>query len=179
MFSQYPSNDRWCSRSGFPDGQKLKTAASIVIGPLHSFPLNLKYHRLHLLLLWTLMFPWNETLSAELDCSLLNAQSWNKIKHIVVRRATVCDEWRMWWLFQNNSSQDYFLMFRNTVINSLNLCCPYIQMAMNHFITHDGFNLLFSFKKNQSRGKCNLVLYVVCCQTVGERGDVLLWNILI
>ena len=24
------------------------------------------------------MFPWNETLSAELDCSLLNAQYWNK-----------------------------------------------------------------------------------------------------
>ena len=24
------------------------------------------------------MFPWNETLSAELDWSLLNAQSWNK-----------------------------------------------------------------------------------------------------
>ena len=40
------------------------------------------------------MFPWNETLSAELDCSLLNAQSWNKIKqikYIVVRQATVCN----------------------------------------------------------------------------------------
>ena len=42
------------------------------------------------------MFPWNEALSAELDCSLLNAQSWNKIKHIkhiLVRRATLCNDW--------------------------------------------------------------------------------------
>ena len=42
------------------------------------------------------MFPWNETLSAELDCSLLNAQSWNKnkqIKHIVVRWSTVYNDW--------------------------------------------------------------------------------------
>ena len=42
------------------------------------------------------MFPWNETLSAELDCSLLNAQSWNKIKqikHIVVRWSTMCNDW--------------------------------------------------------------------------------------
>ena len=41
------------------------------------------------------MFPWNETLSAELDCSLLNAQAWNKINqinHIVVRRATMCND---------------------------------------------------------------------------------------
>ena len=41
------------------------------------------------------MFPWNETLSAELDCSLLKAQSWNKstqIKHIVVGRETVCND---------------------------------------------------------------------------------------
>ena len=41
------------------------------------------------------MFPWNETLSAELDSSFLNAQSWNKskqIKHIVVRGATVCND---------------------------------------------------------------------------------------
>ena len=28
------------------------------------------------------MLPWNETLRAELDCSLLNAQSWNKTKRI-------------------------------------------------------------------------------------------------
>ena len=65
---------------------------SIVTGQLHSFPMNLKYQRLHLLLPQTLMFPWNETLSAELDCILLNAHSWNKIKqidHIVVRQATV------------------------------------------------------------------------------------------
>ena len=42
------------------------------------------------------MFPWNETLSAELDCILLNAQSWNKIKqikHIVVRWSTVYNDW--------------------------------------------------------------------------------------
>ena len=42
----------------------------------------------------TLMLPWNETLSAELDCSFLNAQSWNQIKeikHIVERRAIVCN----------------------------------------------------------------------------------------
>ena len=42
------------------------------------------------------MFPWNETLSAELDCSLLNAQFWNKIKqikHIEVMQATVCNDW--------------------------------------------------------------------------------------
>ena len=63
----------------------------IVIGQLHSFPMNLKYQRLHLLLPWTLMFPWNETLSTELDCSLLNAQSRNKIKqikHIVRSKAS-------------------------------------------------------------------------------------------
>ena len=41
------------------------------------------------------MLPWNETLSAEQDCSLLNAQSWNKIKqikHIVITRATLCND---------------------------------------------------------------------------------------
>ena len=82
MFSQYPSNDRWYSWLPiFPDGQELYKAASIVIGPLHSLPLNLKYHLLHLLWFWILVFPWNETLSAEEDCSLLNAQSWNKIEH--------------------------------------------------------------------------------------------------
>ena len=46
MFSQYPSNDLWWNSSGLPDSQLLYTTASIVIGPLHSFPLNLKNHRL-------------------------------------------------------------------------------------------------------------------------------------
>ena len=76
MFSQYPSNDLWWSRLGFPDGQPLYTTASIVIGPLHSFPLNLKNHLLHLEELYTLIFPWNETLMAVSDCSLLNEQSY-------------------------------------------------------------------------------------------------------
>ena len=78
MFSQNPSNDLWWSRLGFLDGQLLYTTASIVIGPLHSFPLNLKNHLLHLEELYTLIFPWNETLMAVSDCSLLNEQSYNK-----------------------------------------------------------------------------------------------------
>ena len=79
MFSQYPSNDLWWSRLGFPDGQLLYTTASIVIGPLHSFPLNLKNHRLHLTEVpLTLIFPWNETLIAVSDCTLLNEQSYKK-----------------------------------------------------------------------------------------------------
>ena len=79
MFSQYPSNDLWWSSWGFPDGQLLYTAASIVIGTLYSFPLNLKNHRLHFLKVpLTLVFPWNETLIAVSDCSLLNEQSYKK-----------------------------------------------------------------------------------------------------
>ena len=81
MFSQYPSNDLWWSRLGFPDGQLLYTAASIVIGPLHSFPLNLKNHRLHLTELpQTSVFPWNETLIAVSDWILLNKQSYKKCR---------------------------------------------------------------------------------------------------
>ena len=56
------------------------------------------------------MLPWNETLSAELDCSFLNAQSWNKIKeikHIVERRAIVCNN------DTNYSSQGYFLILKS------------------------------------------------------------------
>ena len=52
------------------------------------------------------MLPWNETLSAELDCSLLNAHSWNKtkqIKHIVVMQVMIDT---------NNSGQDYFLILK-------------------------------------------------------------------
>ena len=66
MFSQYPSNDRWCSTLGLPteDGQELNRTASVGTGLLHSRPFNLIYHRLHL---WpvpaTLMIPWNETLA--------------------------------------------------------------------------------------------------------------------
>ena len=89
------------------------------------------------------MFPWNETLSAELDCSLLNAQSWNKIKqinHIVVRRATVL------MIDINNSSQEYFLMFKNSVIASI-FVVP-IHMARNHFITHDGFPFFVQKESN-------------------------------
>ena len=66
---------------GIPDDQSLYTTASMVIGPLHSLPLNLKYQRLHLLSPMTLIFPWKETLSAVSDCSLLNEQSCkNEIK---------------------------------------------------------------------------------------------------
>ena len=55
--------------------------ASIVIGSLHSLPLNLKNHRLHLLEEpYTLAFPWNETLIAESDCNLLDEQSWKETK---------------------------------------------------------------------------------------------------
>ena len=75
----------------------------------------------------------------------------------------------------NNSSKDYFLIFKNSVITSIFVVL--IRMARNHFITHDGFPFLV--QKNQSRRKCNLVIYVMCWQTVGGREDVLLFNILI
>ena len=58
------------------------------------------------------MLPWNETLSAEVDCSLLNAQSWNKIKqikHIVVSE----QPWVV--IDSNNPGQDYFLFFKKTL----------------------------------------------------------------
>ena len=88
----------------------------------------------------------------------------------------------------NYSSQDYFLMFKNSLIASIFVV--FIHMARNHFITHDGFPVFFFFvvvvvvvvvffKKNQSRGKCNLVFYVMYWQKMGERGDVLQSNILI
>ena len=48
------------------------------MGPLHSFPLNLKYQRLHLLSPIIRMFPWKDTFSAVLSCSLLKEQSWIK-----------------------------------------------------------------------------------------------------
>ena len=87
MFSQYPSNDRWCSwLAALPDGQLLYTTASIVIGPLHSFPLNLKYHRLHPPEVSDLRFPWNETLSAVFDVSLLKVQS---CERIIVKKTTI------------------------------------------------------------------------------------------
>ena len=77
----------------------------------------------------------------------------------------------------NYSSQDYFLMFKNSVIASIFVVR--IHMARNHFrVTHDGFlSFFFVFcffllKKNQRRGKCNLVIYVMCWQTVSKRGDV-------
>ena len=79
------------------------------------------------------MFPWNETLSAEIDYSLLNAQSWNNIKQIkpfVVRRATVC----------NN-----FLKFENSVIAEIFVVL--IHMARNHFITYDAFPFLVQKEK--------------------------------
>ena len=87
MFSQYPSNDRWCSwLAALPDGHLLYTTASIVIGPLHSFPLNLKYHRLHPSEVSDLRFPWNETLSAVFDVSLLKVQS---CERIIVEKTTI------------------------------------------------------------------------------------------
>ena len=71
------------------------------------------------------------------------------------------------------SCQDYFLMFKNSERASFFVVL--IHMARNHFVTHDGFLFFFfSFKKNQSRGKCNLVIYVMCWQKVSEREDVLL-----
>ena len=66
----------------------------------------------------------------------------------------------------NNSSQDYFLTFKNSVIASIFVVL--IHMARNHFITQDFFPF-FSFKKNQSREKCNLVIYVMYWQTVSEK----------
>ena len=87
MFSQYPSNDRWCSwLAALPDGHLLYTTASIVIGPLHSFPLNLKYHRLHPPEVSDLRFPWNETLSAVFDVSFLKVQSCDRI---IVKKTTI------------------------------------------------------------------------------------------
>ena len=148
------------------------TAASIVIGPLHSFPLNLKYQRLHLELVpSTLMFPWNETLSAELDCSLLNAQSWNKIKqikHIVIRRATVYNT--------NYSCQDYFLMFKNNVIASFLLSLSiWPGIILSRRLVFLFLFSFFSFKKNQSRGKCNLVINVMFGQ-LWVRGETFIFE---
>ena len=88
----------------------------------------------------------------------------------------------------NYSSQDYFLTFKNSVIASIFVVL--IHIARNHFITHDGFPVffflllllfffVFFFKKSQSKGKCNLVIYVMYWQKIGERGDVLQSNILI
>ena len=70
----------------------------------------------------------------------------------------------------NNSSQDYFLIFKNSVIGSIFVVLIY--MARNHFITQDCFP--FFVQKNQSGEKCNLVIYVICLQTASERGDVFL-----
>ena len=42
-------------------------------------------------------------------------------------------------------------------------------MARNHFIRHDVF--FFSYKKNESRGKCYLVIYLMRWQTVSKRGE--------
>ena len=38
----------------------------------------------------------------------------------------------------NNSSQDYFLMCKNSVVAKIFVVL--IHMARNHFITHDGFS---------------------------------------
>ena len=46
----------------------------------------------------------------------------------------------------NNSSQDYFLMFKNSVIASI-FVVP-IHMARNHFITHDGFPFFVQKESN-------------------------------
>ena len=79
----------------------------------------------------------------------------------------------------NNSSQDYFLMFKNYLIASI--LVPYGQESFKHA---RWFSFFFSFKKNQSRGKCNLVLYVMRWQTVSKRGEVrlkgmnFLWSVL-
>ena len=55
----------------------------------------------------------------------------------------------------------------NSVITSIFVVL--IHMARNHVITHDVlFSFFLSFKKNQSGGKCNLVLYVMCWQAVIE-----------
>ena len=73
----------------------------------------------------------------------------------------------------NNYSQDYFLIFKNSVITSIFVVL--IHMVGNHFITHDGFPFFVQKKEKQSRRKCNLVIYVIICRpTVSQRGDVLL-----
>ena len=102
MFSQYPSNDGWCSwLAALPDGHLLYTTASIVIGPLHSFPLNLKYHRLHPSEVSDVRFPWNETLSAVFDVSLLKVQSCERIiveKTTILKKALVS---HLSWMFMD------------------------------------------------------------------------------
>ena len=45
----------------------------------------------------------------------------------------------------NNSSQDYFLIFKNSVIASIFVVL--IHMVGNHFITHDGFPFFVQKKK--------------------------------
>ena len=49
----------------------------------------------------------------------------------------------------NNSGQDYFLIFKNSVIASIFVVL--IHMARNHFITHDGFP--FFVKKRTKVGR--------------------------
>ena len=68
----------------------------------------------------------------------------------------------------NYSSQDYFLIFKNSEIASIFVVL--IHMARNHFNT-EMFSF-FSFKRNQSREKCNLVVYEMCWQTVSETGEI-------
>ena len=73
----------------------------------------------------------------------------------------------------NNSSQDYFLIFKTLLVIASMFCLfPYGQESFYQACFF--FFLLLKKKKKQSRGKFNLVIYVMCWQTVSERGDVLL-----
>ena len=53
----------------------------------------------------------------------------------------------------NNSSQDYFLIFKNSEIASIFVVL--IHMARNHFITHDNF-LFFLSKRTKLYGNVTI-----------------------
>ena len=65
------------------------------------------------------MFLWNESLSAELDCSLLKGQSLKRIKTYYIK-ATNCV-----MTDTNCCSQEVTSFNLNSVLNCSKFCCPY------------------------------------------------------
>ena len=83
-----------------------------MIGPLHSLPLNLKNHRLHLFEEpETLIFPWKATLIAVSECSLLNEQSWTetseRIQYVTVQYITFKSTINNYWIRFSYDSKNH------------------------------------------------------------------------